>query len=84
MEDNYLVFDGNQVKEYGFSLGAGIPLKGISKSTVYVDYISRANFFIDFTRKSLNTSTFEHYENYFTFGISLNLYDLWFLKHRYE
>jgi hypothetical protein len=74
IEDNYLVFEGRQVKEYGFSLGFGIPMKRLSKT----------NIFIDFTRKSLNSDTFSHFENYFTFGASLNLFDFWFLKQKYD
>jgi hypothetical protein len=74
VEDNYLVFNGSQVKEYGFSFGLGIPMKGLSKT----------NIFVDFTRKSLDANTFSHYENYFLVGASLNLYDFWFLKHKYE
>lgn len=74
IEDNYLVFNGNQAKEYGFSLGLGIPMK----------LLSRTNLFVDFTRKSLEGNTFSHYENYIMMGVSLNLYDWWFLKHKYD
>lgn len=74
IEDNYLVLNGIQVREYGASLGLGIPMRMLSK----------INIFIDFTRKSYSGPAFSHYENYFTTGISLNFYDQWFLKHKYN
>ncbi len=72
--DNYLVYNGIQIKEFGASLGLGIPMKMMSKT----------NLFIDYTRKSYTGTAFSHYENYFTMGISLNFYDLWFLKRKYN
>jgi hypothetical protein len=72
--NNYLVLDGIQVKEYGMSCGLGIPMRILSKT----------NLFFDFTRKSYEGTSFSHYENYFTMGISLNLYDLWFIKRKYD
>jgi hypothetical protein len=75
VEDNYLMLNGHQVKEWGASAGFGIPLR---KS------LSKANFFFDFTRKSLSTTAYSHYENYFTMGASLNFYDLWFIKRKYD
>jgi hypothetical protein len=75
VEDNYLVWNGQQVKEWGASLGFGIPLRRS---------LSKTNFFLDFTRKSLATSSYSHYENYFTMGASLNFYDFWFVKRRYD
>jgi hypothetical protein len=75
IEDNYLVLNGKQVKEWGASLGFGIPLRRT---------FSKTNIFFDFTRKSLETTTYSHYENYFTMGASLNFYDFWFVKRKYE
>jgi hypothetical protein len=76
--DNYLVLNGKQVKEWGASLGFGIPLR-----RSYSPY-SKTNIFFDFTRKSLETTAFSHYENYFTMGASLNFYDYWFIKRKFE
>jgi len=75
IEDNYLVLNGKQVKEWGASLGFGIPLRRT---------FSKTNIFFDFTRKSLETTAYSHYENYFTMGASLNFYDFWFVKRKYE
>jgi hypothetical protein len=74
IEDNYLVIKGSQVKEFGMSLGLGIPMRMLSKT----------NLFIDFTRKTYTGSGFSHFENYFTMGASLNRYDLWFIKRKYD
>jgi hypothetical protein len=75
IEDNYLIYNGHQVKEWGVSAGFGIMLRRTN---------SKANFFFDFTKKSLAATGFNHYENYFTMGASLNLYDVWFLKRKFE
>jgi len=75
IEDNYLALNGKQVKEWGASLGFGIPLRRT---------FSKTNIFFDFTRKSLETTAYSHYENYFTMGASLNFYDFWFVKRKYE
>jgi hypothetical protein len=75
VEDNYLVLNGKQVKEFGMSLGVGIPMRRS---------YSKTNFFVDYTRKSVSTGTDPYLENYFTMGISLNLYDFWFIKRKYD
>jgi hypothetical protein len=75
IENNYLVLKGKQVKEFGASIGFGIPLRRT---------ISKTNFFFDYTKKSWKGGDLVHYENYFTMGISLNLYDRWFLKRKYD
>jgi len=75
LEDNYLVINGEQVKEAGISLGLGIPMRRT---------FSKANVFIDYTKRS-GAGEFMHTENFFTLGVSLNLYDpYWFRKHRYD
>jgi len=75
VEDNYTVLNGKQVKEWGASFGFGIPLR---------NSLSKTNIFFDYTRKSLNTTAISHYENYFTMGASLNFYDRWFWKSKYD
>ncbi len=73
--DNYLIINNEQIKEIGISAGIGIPMRGL---------LSKTNLFFDFTKKS---GTFEndlHRENYFTMGVSLNLYDFWFMKRKYD
>jgi len=75
IEDNYLILNGEQVKEYGASLGIGLPLPRS---------LSKANFYIDFTRKSGPSGSAIHNENYITMGLSLNFYDRWFMKWKYN
>ena len=72
---NYLFIDGAQVKEAGVSFGMGIPLRKT---------LSKTNFFIDYTKKSLPGSTASYTENYLTMGLSLNFYDRWFIKRKYD
>lgn len=74
MDDNYLLINGEQIKELGISFGVGVPMRRS---------FSKANFFIDYTRRS-GSGSLMHNENYFSMGASLNLYDLWFQKRKYE
>jgi hypothetical protein len=69
------MLNNKQVKEYGLSLGLGIPMGRT---------LSKTNLFVDFTRKSYENGTITHFENYFTMGISINLYAFWFLKPKYD
>jgi hypothetical protein len=74
--DNYLIINGEQVKEYGASVGLGVPLKRTPPS--------QTNLFFDFTRKTGSPASGLHIENYYQLGISLNIYDYWFIKRKYE
>ena len=74
--DDYLVVKGEQLKEYGASVGIGIPLR---KS------LSKTNLYFDFTRKYGSSGSILPTENVYTMGISLNIYDpYWFRKHKYD
>jgi len=73
--DNYLIINGVQVKEKGASIGLGIPLR---------HSYNKVNFYLDYTRKSGFASTSLHNEDYLSMGLSLNLYDYWFQKRKYE
>ena len=73
--DNYLIINGKQIKEYGASIGIGIPLRRT---------FSKANLYLDFTRKSGFSSINYHAEDFLSVGISLNLYDVWFIKRKYD
>jgi hypothetical protein len=70
---NYLVIAGEQVKEIGVTAGLGMPMRRTP---------SKTNLFVDFTRKTGAGSL--HTEDYFTVGISINLYDWWFRQRKYE
>ncbi len=74
--DNYVIINGEQVKEYGVSAGIGIPMRRT---------YSKTNIFFDYTKRTGPSAQNLHTENYFTFGISLNLYDpYWFIKKKYD
>jgi hypothetical protein len=78
--DNYLIINGQQLKEYGASIGLGIPLHTSSPLRSY----SKINVFVDYTSKIGSSASNLHTENYLTMGLSLNLYDYWFLKRKYD
>jgi hypothetical protein len=73
--NNYLIINGEQIKEYGASFGIGLPLPRTP---------SKANLFFDFTRKLGFSASSLHHEDYFSVGISLNMYDWWFMKRKYD
>lgn len=72
--ESYTLFDDTQVKEYGITFGAGIPLR---KSR------SRVSLFVDLSRRG-NPEETQFRETRISVGASLNLFDYWFLKAKYE
>jgi hypothetical protein len=80
-EETYLVINGEQIKEYGFSLGVGVPM---SRTLTKTSSLSKTNFFFDFSQRCGPEGSLLPRENIFTVGASLNLYDFWFLKRKYE
>jgi hypothetical protein len=82
--DNYLIINQDQVKEYGATIGFGLPLRRTTMNgNIFFDS-SKANLFFDFTSRSGFSSSTIHRENYISMGISLNLYDFWFVKRKYD
>lgn len=75
IDNDYLMINNEQIKGFGVSAGIGIPLKRS---------LSKTNLFFDYTKKSGNFENGLHKENYYTLGVSLNLYDFWFMKRRYD
>jgi hypothetical protein len=75
ISDNYLLLNGVQIKEYGASCGIGLRLR---------NSLSKTNVYFDFTRKNGEFAKGLHNENFYTVGISLNLYDFWFRKKKYD
>lgn len=82
--DNYLIINNEQVKEYGASIGFGLPLRRVNMNGNMFYDSSKANLFFDFTHRSGFSSSSLHQENYFSMGVSLNLYDFWFVKKKYD
>lgn len=75
ISDNYLRLKGVQLKEYGISCGLAFRMRKT---------LSRATIFFDYTRREGDLTKGLHIENIYSAGISLNLYDWWFLKKKYE
>jgi hypothetical protein len=75
ISDNYLLINGTRIKEYGASCGFGMRLR---------NSYSKATFFFDFTRKNGDMALGLHNENFYTIGASLNLYDFWFIKRKFD
>lgn len=75
--DNYLVLNGVQLKEFGASCGVGLRLSRLNP-------YSTANFYFDYTRRNGDLPKGLHNENIFSIGASLNFYDWWFMKRKYD
>lgn len=73
--DNYLIIRGEQLKEYGATFGIGLPMRRTN---------TRANLFIDYTKRSGSSDAGLHDETIITIGGSLNIYDMWFLQRKYN
>jgi hypothetical protein len=73
--DSYLIIHNEQIKEHGVSFGLGVPLRRT---------YSRTNFFFDYTKKTGSGVSTLHIERCYTLGVSLNLYDFWFIKRKYD
>jgi hypothetical protein len=76
LTDNYLVMNGEQIKEFGITFGMGIQMTRTSWS--------KMNLFFDYNSRGGSLSNGLHRENCFSVGLSLNLYDYWFIKAKYD
>ncbi len=72
---NYLYVHEEQIKEYGASIGFGFPMRRS---------LSKTNLFIDWTHKYGSIANGLTTENWLTIGASINLYDFWFQKRKYD
>jgi hypothetical protein len=73
--DSYLVLNGSQLKNYGVTIGLGLPMLGS---------VSKTNIFFDYTKQRKSTNNGLPEENIFSVGLSLNMYDYWFIKRKYN
>jgi hypothetical protein len=78
--NNYLIINQEQLKEYGGSIGIGLPML----NNLNVRNFSKMNLYFDFTRITGPSASILPRQDYLTVGISLNLYDNWFLKRKYD
>lgn len=74
--NNYLVINDIQLKEYGGSVGFGIRMRSQS--------LSKLSLYFDFTKRTGNIAEGLPDEDIYSLGLSLNLYDFWFLKRKYD
>ncbi len=73
-EETYLQFGDQQINDFGISFGVGLP---ISRS------LSTVNIAAEFGRRG-TTENGLVLENYARLNLSVNLYDLWFVKRRFD
>jgi hypothetical protein len=72
---SHLVVNGEQLKEFGITFGAGLPMNR-SKSMI--------NLFLGYGTRNGSFENNLHKETYFNFGMSFNFYDNWFEKRKYN
>ena len=73
-EQTYLIFNDRQINDFGITFGAGLPVYR-SKSTI--------NVAAEFGKKGTTDDNLVQ-ENYFRLNLMVNLYDLWFIKRRFD
>lgn len=73
-EETYLVFNNQQIKQFGISFGVGLPVYR-SKSTI--------NVAAEFGKKGTTENNLV-LENYARINLMVNLYDLWFIQRRFD
>ncbi len=73
-EQTYLVFNGQQINDFGITFGIGLPVYR-SKSTI--------NVAAEFGKKGTTNDNLV-LENYFRLNLMVNLYDMWFIKRRFD
>ncbi|HEX2920067.1 MAG TPA: hypothetical protein VHO50_02760 [Bacteroidales bacterium] len=72
---SYVTYNGAQVKETGISAGFGIPM---------MRSLSEVNIYFDYTIRTGSAAAGLYNERYFTVGASMNLFDRWFLRPKYN
>ena len=73
-ENSYLLVNNQQVKDFGISFGVGLPVYR-SNSTINVS--------AELGRRGSTKSNLVR-ENYIKLNLSVNLYDFWFVKRRFD
>lgn len=72
--NSYVIYNGSKIKEAGITAGFGVPMRRS---------LSEANIFFDYSIRNASSSVLPN-EKCFTVGISLNLYDFWFQRPKYD
>jgi hypothetical protein len=73
-KQTYLKFDNQQINDYGITFGVGLPIYR-SNSTI--------NVAVEFGRRGTTNNNLV-LENYTKLNMSVNLYDLWFIKRKFD
>ena len=73
--DSHLMVNNEQLKEFGITFGAGIPLNKTK---------SRINLYFEYGNRSGSFENGLHIETYYNAGMSFNFYDYWFFKKEYK
>lgn len=73
--DSHIMVDNEQIKEFGITFGAGLPLRRSN---------SRINIYFEYGTRGGNLDMGLHNETFYNFGLSFNFYDYWFLKRKYD
>ncbi len=73
-EQTYLTFNDQQINDFGITFGVGLPVYR-SRSTI--------NVAAEFGKKGTTDDNLV-LENYFRLNLMVNLYDLWFIKRRFD
>ena len=76
---DYINADGNELKEYGITLGAGFP---IIKRSNYSNQYSNIHTAFEFGKRGSKVNNIT--ENFFRFSVGFSLSDVWFIKRRYD
>lgn len=71
--DTYLNINGEQIKDYGVSVGLRLPLKGKSALQISYEYGKRGTLDQNLVK-----------ENYHLINLSISLYDFWFIQSKYD
>lgn len=73
--DSQLMVNGEQIHEFGITFGVGLPMNRSN---------SKVNLFIEYLKRNGSMNNDLHDENCLTVGVSLNLFDYWFVKQKYK
>jgi hypothetical protein len=79
MGKDYLNPDGNGLKKYGFSFGAGLPVR---KWRTFDNQFTFLNTAFEFGKRGSGVNNIT--ESYFQVSLGMSLSDLWFIKRKYD
>lgn len=76
---DYVNADGNGLKQYGVSFGAGLPVR---KWSSYSDQFTVLNTALQFGKRGSGVNNIT--ESYVQFSLGISMSDIWFVKRRYD